>query len=539
MTFSEIQSRISEIVNDKSATAADYLAVSKKLAGMGGVPAYFRKIRAAFLSSYTIQGLPEVFRARAVFHNLVAEVYDAPYAQISQEIFNKDSGLYAFAPDIIYIFAEQKDFLSSAHLEELIEVLKSKTKARVVLGIAGDERGGAESKGYYNFNFDDFLAKVGREENWYTKYKDLGDMRLAPQAFPKLAEGLLAYAVAASGNTKKCLIVDLDNTLWSGVVGEDGLGGIVPNKKLQEYLLGLYKRGVVLAINSKNNLEDALEAIDKHPDMLLRRDHFAAWRINWNSKDWNITELAEELSLGTDSFVFIDDDYLNISLIRANESSVAVMHPDQVFDYAGFHSFALTDEDARRGEMYVEERRRKEHKERFKSPEEFLRDLKMEVAIARVSEESVARASQLTQKTNQFNLTTRRYSEDEIRKFIKGGWGIWTVGAKDVFGDYGIVGLAMFHPSEARLDNFLLSCRVLGRGIENVFLAHIFREAKKDGVMKLAAEFIPTKKNKPAEKFLPEAGFLIVKKDGTAELYEYDLSKEYRVPEYVKMTTVI
>ena len=360
-------------------------------------------------------------------------------------------------------------------------------------------------------------------------------MRLAPQAFPALSEGFLAYAVGAAGNNKKCLVVDLDNTLWEGVVGEDGVAGIKPNKKLQEHILDLYKRGVILAINSKNNLEDALEPIEKHPDMILRKNHFAGWRINWNTKDRNIAEIADELSLGADSFVFIDDDSLNLSLVRANLPEVAAMHPDNLYDYAGFHSFNLTDEDARRGEMYAEERRRKEHFQNFKSPEEFLRDLKMEVMIEAANEENISRISQLTQKTNQFNLTTRRYSEDEVRDLLSKNWKIWTIKARDVFGDYGVVGMAMFHSAEARLDNFLLSCRVLGRGIETALMAHAMNEARKSGVFKLSAEFIPTKKNKPAEKFLPESGFDLVKKEEVAEFYNYDLGKEYRVPGYINI----
>lgn len=571
MSFKDIQIRISEFVNDKSATTADYLAIFKELElldklegyitraeSRGYLPHYFRKIRVAFLSSYIIQSLPEVFRARAIFHNLSAEVYNAPYAQISQEILNSESGLYKFAPNVIYILAEQKDFLSDKHLGELVGVLREKMGARIVLVVADNNVAPRQSSGikdfsvgtkdfyssslsrsHYYFDFNAFLAKIGREEHWYTKYKDLGDMRLAPQAFPALSEELLAYAVAAAGNTKKCLVLDLDNTLWDGVVGEDGMTGIKPNKKLQEYILDLYKRGVILAINSKNNFEDAMEAIERHPEMVLRKNHFAAWRINWNMKDGNIAELADELSLGTDSFVFLDDDALNMRLIRTNKPEVAVMHSESIYDYAGFHSFGVTAEDARRGEMYAEERQRKEHKAKFKSPEEFLRDLKMEVTIERVNEESIPRISQLTQKTNQFNLTTRRYSESEVRDLLAKNWRIWTIKAKDVFGDYGVIGAAMGYTEgeDWKIDNFLLSCRVLGRGIENVFLAHIFDEAKKAGARTVGAEFISTKKNKPAENFLPQSGFRLIKVEAKKKSYRFDLKKPYIKPTYLRVLT--
>lgn len=529
MKFDEIQRKVSELVSDKSATAADYLAVARSLPRAGDPPPYFRKIKAAFLSSYTIQGLPEIFQARAIFHNLEAEVYNAPYAQVSQEILNQDSGLYKFKPQIIYIIGETKDFFGGDYLAQLVQNTNEIWKVPVITVIPG-----YGEKIAHGFDFSGFLEKIGKDEHWYTKMKDLGDIRLAPQAYPALTEELLKYSVGGAGNTKKCLVLDLDNTLWDGVVGEDGLSGIKPNRKLQEHILGLHKRGVILAINSKNNFEDAMEAIEKHPEMILRKNHFAAWRINWNNKAQNMAELANELSLGSDSFVFVDDDHLNLGLVRRNLPEVAAMHPDYVFDYAGFYSPVLTDEDVRRGEMYAQERQRKEHRESFKSPEEFLRDLKMEVMIESAKDENIPRISQLTQKTNQFNLTTRRYSEDDIRGLARDGWKIWTVGARDVFGDYGIVGCAMLSPG-GRLDNFLLSCRVLGRGIETSLLAHVFQEAKRAGAAKLIAEFIPTKKNKPAENFLPEAGFSAVKKDEPGGFYEYDLSREYNAPDYIRI----
>ncbi|MFA6536533.1 MAG: HAD-IIIC family phosphatase [Candidatus Paceibacterota bacterium] len=534
MSFRDLQMKIGELISSRTATVADYLKISKEIVPAGEFPFYFRQIKAAFLSSYTIQGLPEVFQVRGVFHNLKISTYTAPYAQISQEILNQASELYKFNPDIVYILAEQKDFLGDGHLAQLVETLKEKTEAEVILVLAGGENRGRER--LHIFDFESFLDKIGRAGNWYTKFKDLGDLRLAPQAFPVLAESLLAYAVASAGNNKKCLVVDLDNTLWTGVAGEDGPRKVVPNQKLQEHLLGLYKRGVVLAINSKNNPEDAFEVIDNHPEMILRRDHFAAWRINWNNKDSNLIELSEEMSLGTASFAFIDDDPLNLGLVRSNLPEVAVMHPDSVFDYVGFHSFNLTREDVRRGEMYVEERRRKELKQAVPDQEDFLRKLNMEVSISPVSDSNLGRASQLTQKTNQFNLTTRRYSESEIRKFLETGWKIWSLQVKDVFGDYGIVGLAMFDSAKGHLDNFMLSCRVLGRGVETALLAQVLTEAQKSDLKVVSAEFIRTKKNLPAETFLAQSGFELVGKDATRESYEYDLSKKCIVPNYVRVT---
>jgi FkbH-like protein len=277
------------------------------------------------------------------------------------------------------------------------------------------------------FDFATFLNQIGKEKYWYTKYKDLGDLRLAPDAFVPLSEKLLRYVVDFLGATKKCLVTDLDNTLWKGIVGEDGAREVVPNKDIQNYLLELSKLGTILAINSKNNPEDAFETIDNHPDMVLRKNNFAAWRINWQDKAQNIRELAIELNLGLDSFVFIDDSSFEMNLVRDYLPEVAVMPPELIKDYSGFQKSSVTKEDERRGEMYQEEKKREEFKTSFGNIDDYLKNLEIKIKVAEANSKNIPRVSQLTQKTNQFNVTTRRYSEDDIRNFIKNGSKIWTL----------------------------------------------------------------------------------------------------------------
>jgi len=531
MLFTDLQKKISQLVANPQSSFGKYLAIHKELIDLRNqAPSYFRKIRVAFLGAFTLQGLPEIFSTRAVFHNLLTEVYLAPYSQISQDILNPNSGLYSFQPDIVYLITDSNEKDKNSQVPLLIEKLLNVFKGRVVI-----------LENFYNhdrvsvLNFQDWLEKSGNKKYWYTKYKDLGDLRLALDAFPDLAEALMGYAVVVAGNPRKCLILDLDNTLWQGVVGEDGVEKIIPDKKLQNYILSLMKQGIILAINSKNNLEDAMEAIEKHPAMVLRKNNFAAWRINWQNKDLNMRELAEELNLGLDSFVFVDDDSLQRAMIQSLMPEVAVVPPQFLESFSGFTAFKVTEEDARRGQMYVEDRQRRESQGSFENLDEFLSQLKMEVAIVSVDENNLSRVSQLTQKTNQFNLTTHRYSEEEIKKFLQIGGKVWALKVRDKFGDYGLTGVVMAESQGHfwRIDNLLLSCRVLGRGVENALMAYILEQAKKHGASVVRGEYISTKKNKPCENFLADAKFkLISQKDG-ASAYEYDLSQPFAYPHYL------
>lgn len=504
---------------------SDHLSVAAALGRMKqqDLPSYLRPARAAFISSYTVQGLAEACIAKALRHNIRLETYVAPYNQFSQEVFGAQSGLMKFKPHVTYALFDEPDIVDGVHLKNILKGLKERISGHVVVFLFVSSRPvGRDRSTAYNgilkqsaderlhlFDFPSFLDGIGREEHWYTKYKALGDLRLAPQAFVPLAGALMPFAVASSGATKKCLVVDLDGTLWKGIVGEDGLSGIKPDGKIQSHLKQLYERGVILAINSKNNPDDALEVFRRHRDMVLKEDHFAAMKINWNDKASNIREIAEELNIGLDSLVFVDDDEFQRGLVRKFHPEVAVLSPAEVFAYPGFTSFVLTDEDRQRGAMYAQERKRTELSSSFPTVEDFLRDLDLKLFIQSAEDAAMARISQLTQKTNQFNLATRRYSEEEIRERVDSGWRVWTAQASDRLGDYGTIGAVMVEPmgSEWRIDNFLFSCRVLGRGLEKAFLAFVLEKAKQDGRVSVMGEFTPTAKNKVAARFYPDNGF--------------------------------
>ncbi len=320
---------------------------------------------------------------------------------------------------------------------------------------------------------------------------------------------------------KKCIVLDLDNTLWGGVVGEDGADGIAlslapPGASFiafQQALRDLHDRGVILAINSRNNFDDAMEVIEKHPNMILKDNHFAAKRINWNDKAQNLRELAEELNIGLDSMVFFDDDKVNREMVRRFLPEVETPElPEDPRKYVKFlHSLPyfkgseITDEDKMRGNLYVTERLRREAEKVYSDKGEFLKSLGIEVHFFENDASSLARLSQLTEKTNQFNVQKRPLSTEEIEKYIlRNDYSVYHARAIDQFGDQGIVAFAIVEKGnkEWNIESLLMSCRVIGRGIEDAFVAEIARRAHKAGAHRLSVVFEKSERNQPAATFV-------------------------------------
>jgi len=316
-------------------------------------------------------------------------------------------------------------------------------------------------------------------------------------------------------------VLDLDNTLWGGVVGEDGPHGIkldmnAPGANFiafQQAILDLWNRGVILAINSKNNYEDAMAVIRNHPNMVLKEKHFAAMRINWQDKAANMRELAKELNIGTDSFVFLDDDPLNRSLVRAVLPEVEVpelpANPEQyakfLMNLPYFESAAITDEDKMRGNLYVTERLRKEAEGRSANKEEFLRDLNIELKCHVDDPSCISRLAQLTEKTNQFNMNKTPFTEKEIEDFILNkDYKVFYAQAQDKFGDYGVIAFALARKDGDKnwiMESLLMSCRALGRGIEEAFMDKLREKASEENIENVRLIFKETEKNMPARDF--------------------------------------
>lgn len=327
--------------------------------------------------------------------------------------------------------------------------------------------------------------------------------------------------MAESSKYKKCLVLDLDNTLWGGVVGEDGINGIElgllePGSHylaFQQAVLDLYNRGVILAVASRNNIDEAMAVIDKHPNQLLRKEHFAALRINWLTKSENIVDLAKELNIGLDSVVFLDDDPVNRNHVRDMLSEVTVPElPRDPSEYASFLNSldyfpytATTNEDKMRGNLYVTERLRKESQDKAKSPQEFLNKLGLEIVMGMNDVSAIPRISQLTEKTNQFNLFKEPLDEDIIKGYMESpSYKVFHGRALDRFGDNGITNIAIARHIDDGvwlLEQFLMSCRVISRGVEEAFLFGVAQHLQDIGGHTLKARFAKTEKNIPGEEF--------------------------------------
>ncbi|HTQ58216.1 MAG TPA: HAD-IIIC family phosphatase [Bryobacteraceae bacterium] len=317
----------------------------------------------------------------------------------------------------------------------------------------------------------------------------------------------------------KAIALDCDDTLWRGICGEDGPQGVVvdpPRRALQEFMLAQQAAGMLLCLCSKNNAPDVFDTFRLHPEMLLRLEHFTAWRINWQSKPVNLAALAEELDLGLDSFILVDDNPRECREVEASCPQVLSLALPGDEDIPAFlrHVWAfdrlrVTEEDRARPALYAQERERHHAEKQAASLEDFLRTLQLEVRIASMSPKDLARVAQLTQRTNQMNFTTVRRSETDIQALLGSGKAeCLAVHVSDRFGSYGLVGVMIFRTGAdtVALDTFLLSCRALGRGVEHRMLAELGRIARERGLGAVEARFVRSQRNQPALLFLESVG---------------------------------
>ena len=318
---------------------------------------------------------------------------------------------------------------------------------------------------------------------------------------------------------KKVLALDLDNTLWKGVVSEDGVDAIVPNESLQREALLLKERGVVLVALSKNNPEDVTPAL-RDARMILHEDDFAAMRVNWDAKSLNLSDVACELNVGVDSFVFVDDNPGNRAEMRASLPEVTITpFPSDLSLY--FHSAALTDEDRMRTAHYKAESLRREEASRL-SLDDYLRSLDIKNEIHLIREEEFARVAQLAQKTNQFNVCTNRWTEEDVRAFAADSrHAIFTLHSSDRFGDLGLVAFVhvMVDGDAAEIVDWVMSCRAMNRRIEFAMEGEVERALVSCGVKKFSATWKRTAKNNPVENLFDSFGFELV--ESTPELRRY------------------
>lgn len=355
----------------------------------------------------------------------------------------------------------------------------------------------------------------------------------------RLAEAICGGIQALISGPKKILVLDLDNTLWGGVVGETGPLGVALGdspegeafQAFQKYLKQLAARGVLLAVASKNNPQDAREPFEKNPDMLLRLDDFAAFEACWEPKGVTIPRIATALGLGLDSFVFFDDDPAEREHVRQALPDVEVVEvPVDPAEYVRalesghwFETTSLTREDEGRSEQYTIERRRREQQASFSSMDDYLRSLEMVGDVRTIADEDLVRVAQLVAKTNQFNLTTRRHTQEDIARLIAlPGVIALTLRLRDRFGDHGLVSVLLAVPDGGRetirIDTWLMSCRVISRTAEQFLFGDFLERCRTLGYRRIVGEYIPTKKNGLVANLFEKIGFLPLpdKADGVA-----------------------
>ena len=357
---------------------------------------------------------------------------------------------------------------------------------------------------------------------------------ISPLAAPMYGELVGRLLAVRQGRSYKCLVLDLDNTLWGGVIGDDGLDGIVLGQgsalgeafvAFQDFCRELGRRGIILAVCSKNDPATALEPFEKHPEMLLERNDIASFVANWTDKPHNIRTIAEQLNIGLDSLVFVDDNPFERNLVREQLPMVAVPEvgddpatfPQMLADAGYFEGLTVTDDDRARGAQYQSNRQREELKSSITDLPSFLRGLEMQLVVKPFDQVGLQRIVQLINKTNQFNLTSRRYSEEEVLAVMRDNrsFGL-QLRLLDRFGDNGIISIVigkMQDGDDLYLDTWLMSCRVLGRQVEPATLNLVADRAKRLGAKRLIGEYIPTRKNGMVKEHYARLGFSVLEHD--------------------------
>ena len=360
------------------------------------------------------------------------------------------------------------------------------------------------------------------------------------------AHEISKFGLNLKGKTKKCLVLDCDNTLWGGIIGEDGIENIKIGQNnypdntyyaFQQEVINLYQRGVIIALCSKNNSNDVFDVLDNHSENLIKRKHIATWQINWNDKANNIKQIAKDLNIGTDSIVFVDDNPREIEQVSQEipEVTCILVPPNKyelpkIIQRCGlFDTLTITNEDKVRTQLYKSENLRKNLSTEFSDITQYLKSLEISVIINKNNRNEIARVSQLTQKTNQFNLTTKRYSEINIKNFMESeNSNVFTLQVSDKFGNLGLTGvcIAIQKNNTWFFDTFLLSCRILGRQLEFYFINKCIKTLSSNtNIANFTAQYTTTIKNKQVATFWEKAGFTINKKDTNNTYYKANLNE--------------
>jgi len=542
------------------------------------IEADWKEVRIAILGDHATQFIKEALIGYGAISKLNYNVYEADYSQIDQEILDADSELYNFNPEIVIVtnsvykleqsfhHSKNQDSFANSFLDKVegwMEALKNNTKAKIILStfpelpdaVFGNFASKVNSSFLYQLrvlnlelmklsaqNGNLFLCDVAALYGVYgqntAKSAQMyinADMIFSLDFIPVFTKQLNDIILALRGKFNKCLILDLDNTTWGGIVGDDGVENIKIGdlgigkafSKLQTWAKALKERGVILCICSKNDEANAKEPFEKHPDMVLRLEDISVFVANWENKASNIRNIQEILNIGFDSVVFLDDNPFERNLVRLELPDVIVPElpedPAEYLDYLLslnlFETVSFSENDKDRTKQYQAEAERVSSVAKFANIDEYLASLEMVSDVKEVDSFSLPRVAQLTQRSNQFNLRTQRYTDEDLKSMIESKEYIaisYTL--VDKYGDNGLISAVVLKKEKDFMfvDTWIMSCRVLKRTMEPFVLNTIVEEAKKLGYSKLIGEYLPTAKNGMVKDHYKNFGF--DEKEGRWEL---------------------
>lgn len=532
----------------------------------------FKSLKVALLGDTSTQFLSQAIRGEGFDAELDLQIWEADFNQIEMQVFNSDSEMYAFQPDIIVLFlsshklfnkynklkVEQQSSLATREIENIEAIvanISSNSTAKIIYynyneiddAVFGSFATKTETSFLYqlrklnfelmhianrntNFYICDLASiqnQVGRANFFHTSVYISTEMVVSLNVLPLVAQKTVDILKVLNGKLKKCVILDLDNTVWGGIIGDDGIENIQIGSlgigkaftEFQYWIKKLKNRGIIVAVCSKNTESIAKEPFEKHPDMVLRLEDISVFMANWENKADNIRAIQRILNIGFDSMVFLDDNPFERNLVRENIPQITVPElpedPAEYLEYLYtlnlFETNSFSDEDKERTKLYQIEAQRTVTKQKFTNEDDFLKSLDMISVVASFTKFNIPRVAQLSQRSNQFNLRTVRYTESDIENLAKSNeYATFAFTLEDKFGDNGLIAVVVLKKNSETdlfIESWFMSCRVLKRGMENFMLNTLVTYAKTNGFERIIGEYIPTPKNEIVKDHYQNLGF--------------------------------
>lgn len=550
-----------------------------------------KNIKIAFITSFVTRPIESYLTIEGFLSGYNIQTYLAHFYNYQKEIIDKESDLNHFSPDVVVIFLRSEDLLKNISITNYNEIDNDCTKVynhikgiissiaennsnkcffilhsinypiHSVREISKGQFGGKIKQAIDNLNSN--LQKINNPErplyyfdqnyfsylygykNIYNETSNLVSQNPFNQTtYMYLAKEYIRYVFMHSGESLKCIAIDADDTLWGGTISEDGInniqiGNYYPGNvyvEFQKYLLEFYNRGIILILLSKNDIDDIMNVLENNQNMILKKEHFTLIKANWNKKGINLKVAVEELNIGIDSVLFIDNDIHERNEMRSICPNVKILELPSSFEK---YKQALMDsiisekneiapEDLKRNELYYRKKQRKIHEEKFTSLKEYYSSLNMKCNVSKVEPLNLGRVHDLLQRTNQFNLTTKRYSLSDLKKLSNDpNINLYYYTYADIYGDDGVIGLIFIKKDIKNkiweIDTFLMSCRVIGKTIEDAIINHFLLKAQKYNINFLVGTYIPTPKNKQISNLYEKYGFTKVKINNNTQLYKWEI----------------